>query len=342
VRFYRILFALAALYNVAFAAVSGAFPRAFFDALFGVEQPEMPLVPWSAVVLLVGCFGLLYAYAAWRPERADLAIAIGLATKVVGPLAWLGAVTLEQWPVQTFPLVLVGDIVWWFPFLGYLLRNSARRPLYVIGASVALHAAACGGLLLVAPATELEESFAARHAWVNEHRALWTAVWLAWSGSSLSLLAVVNLWTNRLFHWRDARLQIAALAACVVVGCGVVLDLCGETSLIAWAARPGLPVTSFEVAVKWYQLLSPAAANGLYCLGGVVLSLLSRQVGLTRGLVGLLGMTMWLVGLGLTVATLAGSTRWMGVTGAGVMLLYLAWAPLLALRLRAAERRLRS
>jgi hypothetical protein len=46
---------------------------------------------------------------------------------------------------------------------------------------------------------------------------------------------------------------------------------------------------------------------------------------------------MWLVGMGLTLATQAGSTAGMAVTGAGVMLLYLVWAPLLALRVSGRE-----
>jgi hypothetical protein len=148
-------------------------------------------------------------------------------------------------------------------------------------------------------------------------------------------LAVVNLWTRRLCEWSEV--QSAALAGWLIVACGVLLDLCGETKLILWAGKPQINEVGFALALVWYQRLSPAAANGLYCIGGLLLSAVSWQVGLVRGLTGALGIAMWLVGMGLTLATQAGSTAGMAVTGAGVMLLYLVWAPLLALRVSGRE-----
>ncbi|MEQ8786825.1 MAG: hypothetical protein RIC55_11025 [Pirellulaceae bacterium] len=328
---YRALFALAAIYNIVFALWSGLWPRAFFGLLLRMEPPEKP-APWPAVAVIVGLCGLLYAYAAWRPQRADLPVALGLLTKIAGPLGWLVAVWQEQWPVQTFPLVLLGDIIWWFPMLAYLLRGWPMRVSAIIWLSVAVHLAACVGLLAIAPGTELGESIASRREWVHEHRALWTAVWLAWAVSSISLLALCIAWASRLWPFPETR--TGAISGCLIVGFGVLLDLCGETTQIAWAARPQIDEVGFALATAWYQQLSPAAANGLYCAGGMMLTNLSWQVGLVRGGTGVLGMAMWTVGLMLTGATIANSTRGMIVAGAAVMLLYLVWASLLGWKLR--------
>jgi hypothetical protein len=332
---YRLLFALAALYNAVFAVWSGLFPGQFFGSLFDIAPPTFLSIPWPPVAFVVGLLGLVYAAAACTPERADPLIAFGLASKIGGPVVWLVAASTGEWPVTTFPLVLAGDLVWWFPLLAFLLRRRPSRVVVVVWLSVVLHVAACVGLLLIAPATELGRSLQERQVWIHEHRGVFLAVWMLWVASSLSLLAVVGEWSNRLQRWPEARL--AAVSACAVVACGVLLDLCGETSLIAWAPRTDISLTSFDVALRWYQLLSPAAANGLYCVGGMLLSLLSWWTGLVRGISGVLGFAMWTVGLALTAATLAGSSLAMVVTGAGVMLLYLLWAPLLAIHLSRAD-----
>lgn len=338
---YRTLFALAAIYNLAFAIWSGVFPRAFFQTLLAMEPPAEP-VRWPVVAVVVGLFGLLYAYAAWRPERADIVVAVGLMSKIAGPLGWLVAVSQQQWPVRTFPLVLLGDLLWWFPLLAYLLRNTPLRAAQMMWLSAAVHLVACLGLLFVAPGAELgdllapragfTDTHAWRHAWVAAHRTQWVAVWMVWSVSSLSLLALFIVWAARLWRWRE--LQATAFAACLVVGCGVLLDLCGESTQIAWAARPELDDLGFLKATLWYQRLSPAAANGLYCCGGMLLSNLSWQIGLVRGGTGVLGMVLWTVGLALTAATMVSSSLGMIVSGAAVMLLYIPFAALLGWKFR--------
>jgi small multidrug resistance pump len=334
VKLYRALFALAAAYNFVFALWSGLLPHAFFRLLLRMPPPKEP-APWPLVAIAVGLFGLLYAYASFRPQRADIVVAIGLLTKVAGPLGWLIAVAREQWPVRTFPLVLLGDVIWWFPLLAYLLRRSRLRATYLAWISAAVHLLACLGLLAVAPGTELGESLELRRQWVHGHRALWSTVWMIWSVSSISLLAVCVAWTARLWRWPEIR--AGAFSGCLIVGFGLLLDLCGETTQIAWAARPEIDEVGFALAVSWYRRLSPAAANGLFCAGGMMLTNLSWQVGLTRGRVNMAGMTMWIVGLLLTAAAVAGTTTGMVVTGVFVMPLYLYWATLLGWQLRKDE-----
>ena len=75
--------------------------------------------------MVVGLYGLLYAYAVVRLERAFPIIAVGLAGKIFGPLGWLLAINSGQWPLRTFPLILFNDLIWWLPF-GWFLLSEAR------------------------------------------------------------------------------------------------------------------------------------------------------------------------------------------------------------------------
>src|SRR5262245_16087863 len=120
--FYRLIFGLAALYNLSFGLWTGLAPYAFFNLL----QLRRPLYPsiWSCLGMVVGTYGLAYAYAALRLERAWPLIAIGLVGKVLGPIGWVLTVRSGEWPVRTFSLVLFNDIVWWLPFTLFLLDGT--------------------------------------------------------------------------------------------------------------------------------------------------------------------------------------------------------------------------
>src|SRR3989442_10292330 len=119
VPYYRIVFTLAALYNLGFGLWAGFSPGSFFDR-FELRQPPYPAI-WSCLGMVVGTYGLGYGYAALRLERATPFIAIGLLGKILGPIGWLVTVHSGEWPARTFPLVLFNDVVWWLPFALFLI-----------------------------------------------------------------------------------------------------------------------------------------------------------------------------------------------------------------------------
>lgn len=123
--FYRVVFWLAAAYNVAFGLWAGCWPRAFFD-LFALEAPRYPSL-WACLGMVVGVYGLGYAYAARRLDAARPFIAIGLLGKVLGPVGWVATVARGELPIRTFPLVLLNDLIWWVPFALFLLEGTRRR-----------------------------------------------------------------------------------------------------------------------------------------------------------------------------------------------------------------------
>jgi hypothetical protein len=331
-RAYRLLFAFAAGYNVAFGLWASLRPMAFFEA-FRLAAPNYPSI-WGCLGMVVGLYGPLYAYVAWKPERGDAIVAVGLAGKILGPLGWLAAVANGELPPRTFPLILMNDLVWWFPFAFYLLRHVAARRAIIGGFTVAIHFAACVALLAVRQGTEANPNFESRAAWLSQHRTAWVIAWFLWTISSLSLLAFCVAWAGQLRTMGIARRGL--LLGCLIVALGLMFDLAGETLQIAVAT--GTRVTPERlVNIVWaYNLLGPGAANGLYCVGGLLLSAAAWRSGFLRGGVGMLGFAVWGVGILLTLFAVADHRLGMLLAGGGVMLLFLPWAAAVSWRLKVA------
>src|SRR5262245_36323372 len=101
---WRIIFGLAAIYNIAFGIWAVLFPRAFFD-WFDPGAPSHPW-SWSCLGMVIGIYGLGYAAVAWRPANGDILAALGLMGKILGPIGWLVAVKNGEIPPRTFWLIL--------------------------------------------------------------------------------------------------------------------------------------------------------------------------------------------------------------------------------------------
>jgi hypothetical protein len=328
-RAYRWIFALAAVYNVAFGVWAGFFPSSFFE-LFNLDPPRYPSL-WACLGMVVGVYALGYAYVAYDPERGAPLAAVGLLGKLLGPFGWLASVAAGELPPRTFPLILANDLIWWFPFLLYLTRSLAARRLIVAWVSVAVHVLACVALLRAAGGTEVEPVMDERLRWVKGHVALWTTTWFLWSLASMSLVAFAVAWTVGLMEQGASRGM--AVFGCCVLALGLPVDLVGETLNLAWPAHPGLTVTEFAWGARLYAILSAGIANGLYCTGGLILSILAWRSGWLRGSIGVLGIVMWGIGIALTVTAILDWGIGMIATGAGVMILYVPWAALVGWKL---------
>lgn len=328
-RRYQVLFATAALYNLVFGAWAGLFPLAFFR-WFHLAEPRYPSI-WSCLGMVIGLYGSLYAYTACRPDQSDAFVWLGLAGKVLGPIGWLLAVARGELPPRTFTLILANDLIWWFPFLFYLLRHVPERRRIVAWICTALHLGSCMGLLVIRGGTEMQQDIGLRAAWVIEWSAVWTATWVAWSLSSMSLLAFLIAWSAELIELGAAR--TVAVACCAISAIGLVFDLWGETVNITRLTRPSLSIDDFAREARLYAILGAGIANGLYCVAGLNLSAVAWRIRQLRGWLGILGFAMWTMGLGLTAATLINSRPAMIITGSGVMILFIPWVGGLAMRL---------
>src|SRR6266849_2261142 len=122
-RMYRLIFSAAAAYNIAFGLWASLVPREFFR-VFRLDVPRYPGI-FACLGMVVGLYGVGYAYAAWRLDRAFPFITIGLAGKILGPIGWVMSVGSGELPARTFPLIVFDDLMWWLPFAMFLLEATA-------------------------------------------------------------------------------------------------------------------------------------------------------------------------------------------------------------------------
>ena len=319
--YYRIVFGLAALYNLGFGLWAGFAPGCFFN-LFDLTPPLYPAL-WRCIGMMVGTYALAYGYAAWRPERAAPLIAVGLVGKTLGPLGWIATVHSGEWPIRTLPLVLFNDIVWWLPFTLFLLdrtRLGARiRGLAPWACAILNGLGTVAALFWLRFGTEMVADPAARAAYITAHPVLWRGGWGLWIAAAISLLAFYAWWGSRLGApaW--------GVAAFMVALAGLACDLSAESLFIGW-----LP-DHLESVQRTGSLFTGGAANGLYTVAGAILTLKTRNL---RGW--LFGWTwgVWAAGFALTTATLSGNVAAIAACTGTLMILFCPWAAIMGRFLR--------
>lgn len=275
--------------------------------------------------MVVGLYGLAYAYAAWRLERAVPLLAIGLLGKLLGPVGWLMAVSSGELPARTFTMIVFNDLVWWLPFALFLLEDTriaapVRASAPYVCAALNL-AAAIAMAAVLRFGTEAVPNVAERIAYITEHAALWRAGWSVWIAAALSLTAFYAWWGS---HLRDQRWAMVALGT---VSAGLVCDLFAESLLIGWLPR------DHELIAPFASILMGAVANGLYTAAGVVLTLATKSL---RGWLRVMAWGVWTAGGFLTVSTLAGSVNGTVISTVALFALFCPWVVLFGRALRQA------
>src|SRR2546423_130157 len=104
---YRLVFSLAAAYNIGLGVWVILCPRVFFIC-FEIPAPNYPTL-WQCLGMVLGLYGILYGYAAWKLERARPIILVGLVGKILGPIGWFMTTRSGEWPWRTFPLIAFND-----------------------------------------------------------------------------------------------------------------------------------------------------------------------------------------------------------------------------------------
>jgi hypothetical protein len=313
---YRLIFGAAAVYNIAFGLWAGVRPGAFFAA-FDLASPRYPSI-WAYLGMIVGVYGLGYAYAARHLDRAAPFIAIGLLSKLLGPAGWVAAVSRGEWPIRTVTLILFNDVIWWTPFALFLLEGT--RAAMLLGRLAPYACAATNAVAFMAMATvlrhgtEIVADATARVGYIAGHLALWRAGWTLWIAAAVSVVAFYAWWGS---HLRDSRAGVVAVS---IASVGLACDLAGESLLIGW-----LPGDYDRVApLAW--LLTGAAANGLYTSAGVVLTLATETL---RGPLKALTWAVWIAGAAVTAFTIAQAPLGIAVSTTALFLLFCPWVVIL-------------
>lgn len=113
----------AAVYNLAWGAVTIAFPHLLFDAT-GIPRPNYPAI-WQCVGMIVGVYGVGYALAAADPRRHWPIVLVGLLGKVFGPIGFAVALADGVFPPAFGLTILTNDLIWWVPF-ALILADAAK------------------------------------------------------------------------------------------------------------------------------------------------------------------------------------------------------------------------
>jgi hypothetical protein len=292
-RLFRISFALAGCYNVAFGLWAGFWPLAFFE-LFDLAAPRYPGI-WACLGMVVGVYGLLYLYAAWKLESALPIIAVGLLGKVLGPIGMVMSFDAD-WPRRLGMLCVYNDLIWWLPFGLFLVRGTfvgdrlAHAAPWLCAIS---HAAAVAFMALFLRRGMLTEPDAwFRAAYITENVTKWYIGWALWMFAAMTIVGFYAWWGSKLLLGPafqpgkpDLRSSIAT-AAVLIAAFGTVFDFSGEVlSILVLVERAGLALAfdgvgphpwdapAFLSTERRFTLLSAGAANALYTIAGILLTL---------------------------------------------------------------------
>lgn len=165
-----------------------------------------------------------------------------------------------------------------------------------------------------------ERDLSARIAYVAEHTTAWRIGWLVWNFAAISLLGFFVALAAR---WRHQAPILCGLALLCAAG-GLAADLGAETVLAA--VSPGLKGETFALVESIAVALTGYLGNGLYAIGGILLTVAGR-LELPPGLLWL-AVTVWAAAVWLSVATLVSSAAGQFASAAALVPLFVLWAAL--------------
>lgn len=116
---FKLVFLLAAIYNIAWGTIVTIFPNLFFD-IFHIERINYPFL-MSGIGMFVGVYGYGYYIVSRRPKLYPQLVVVGLMGKALGPIGWAYHVYLNHIPATTLLVNLFNDIIWIPFFFWYLI-----------------------------------------------------------------------------------------------------------------------------------------------------------------------------------------------------------------------------
>ncbi len=119
-RGYRALFYAAAVYNAVWGVVMVAMPNLMFD-LLGMAHPNYPSL-FQCIGMMVGVYAIGYWLIARDPIRYAAFAWIGLLGKVFGPMGLAMSALNGELPWRFGWICLTNDLIWWIPFVMFLIR----------------------------------------------------------------------------------------------------------------------------------------------------------------------------------------------------------------------------
>jgi hypothetical protein len=249
-------------------------------------------------------------------------------------MGWVWAVWCGEIPPRTFTVILFNDLIWWYPFAAYLLRRSQHRRTFIALLAISFHLAASTLLLVAKDGTEAQSDIQHRMEFIHNSTPIWTTCWFLWTAASLGLFAFFVVWANHLRE-RGASLSLLAIAI-AVCGVGLMFDLASEAISITKVANSTHSLSSFQRWSSTALAYGAGVGNGLYCIAGILMSVISWQYGFQRSLLSIHAALVWLCGLALTASLIADQYWMMAFLGAALMVLFIPWATITGFQMRIA------
>jgi len=178
-------------------------------------------------------------------------------------------------------------------------------------------------VLVLRHGMQTEPDMCARAQYVRDHATAWYLGWAVWMASALSVLAFYVWWRRCIGR---NRLGEAAVFAAVL---GVYCDLTGEALLMAVASETEFLL--YELYQDMGTALTGGAANGLYTMGGILLTLATRD--LPRG-IRLMQWITWIAGVAMTVSAIVESVAGLVISGAILFPTFIVWVTWMGLKWR--------
>jgi hypothetical protein len=326
---YRLIFALAGLYNIAFGSWAALFPRAAFD-LLDLGEPSHPEI-WACLGMVVGLYGLLYLQVAFTDpahrhsvvsfgkmrieyDFTRFVIALGLAGKILGPIGLVLAVGQGRFSIRLLSLLVFNDLIWWAAFTWYLIDDSAFARLverHVPRICAVAHAVtALATLFFIRGGSEAIADPMQRATYIASHVATWRVAWFLWMIAAITLVSFYCWWAARLAH------QTLALVALCISFAGLAADFFADALFIAWMPD------RYAAVARPTTFVSEVVANGLYSIAGAMLMRATPDLPVNFRMWGWL---VWTAGLMLAVC---GAIRWDGgivAASAALLALFTPW-----------------
>ena len=128
----------AAINNVAWGTFVVVFPTLPFR-IVGMEPPNYPALV-QCLGMITGVYGVGYAIAARDPVTLAPLVLVGLLGKILGPIGFVYAASIGEFPWRVGVGIVMNDLIWWLPFAAILFhaarirdaRHSGERELILL------------------------------------------------------------------------------------------------------------------------------------------------------------------------------------------------------------------
>lgn len=205
--------------------------------------------------------------------------------------------------------------------------NAKRMLIWVVvsvitGACFLMNGPMRGGL-------PIDNTLAERLEFIAGNHLVWTLSWCVWMTAALGLFVFCSVLAS------EIKPTLARTIGLAMVAMGIGPDLIAEVIYAFIIPKAYLA----EVSVSVLAMLEIAAmhltgflGNGLYNIGGLILTLTAIREGVVRGWVAVWGITAWLLGIGLSVSVAIGNIAGAEALTALSMVLSTAWMLVFAYR----------